>query len=263
MYDLSRIANSPALATFDYRPEVGSTNDVALQHAGDDNVRLPLLVLTSKQTGGRGRGSNHWWAAEGSLTCSLLLEPRDFGLATSQWPVLSLVTGLAICEALEALAPGRDFAVKWPNDVYLAGRKICGILLESPAQARGRLIAGIGVNVNNSFSAAPPELAATATSLMDHLAVPLEMTDALLTMLNQLQKRWTDLATGGFGELLPNYRSRCLLDGTTLTISSGNRESTGRCLGIDDEGALIVQTESTRERFLAGTILRFSAPQAI
>ena len=255
-FDLSRLRSSPHLAALEHHEQIGSTSDRALEIAHQDDASLPLLILADRQPGGRGRGSNQWWSAAGSLTFSLLLGARQMGIAGEKWPVLSLSTGLAVCEALEQIAPGGDFGVKWPNDVYCAGRKLCGILIESPSAAQGRIVVGIGLNVNNSLAAAPPEIQAAAISLVDYLQRPLDMTAVLLRLLTTLQDRWQQLGRTGFPPQAPQFRRRCILDGRTIQVSTGPRLLTGRCVGIDDSGSLILQTESGREEVASGSVVK-------
>ncbi|MGI8978174.1 MAG: biotin--[acetyl-CoA-carboxylase] ligase [Pirellulaceae bacterium] len=254
LFDLTRLRTSPLVATLEHHEQIGSTSDRALEIARQDELTLPMLILADQQTGGRGRGSNQWWAAAGSLTFSLLIDARQFSIASQSWPVLSLSTGLAICEALEQVAPGGDFGVKWPNDVYCAGRKLCGILIESPSAARGRIVVGIGLNVNNSLAAAPQEIQSAAMSLVDYLQRPLDMTGVLLSLLAALHSHWQDLGQTGFTPQANEFRRRCILDGRTIQVSSGPRLITGRCLGIDDGGSLILQTERGREEIASGSV---------
>ena len=254
-FDLPKVRTSPHVAALEHHEQIGSTSDRALQLARQDRLALPMLILTDQQTGGRGRGSNQWWAAAGSLTFSLLIDSPQLGIVSQKWPVLSLSTGLAICEALEQIAPGGDFGVKWPNDVYCAGRKLCGILIESPSASRGRVIVGIGLNVNNSLAAAPPDIQSVATSLVDYLQRPLDMTGVLLNLLASLQTRWQELGTAGFELQTVDFRRRCVLDGRTIQVSSGPRLITGRCLGIDDSGSLVLQTENGREEIASGSVV--------
>ena len=94
-FDLEKIRKSGLVAAVEHQEELGSTSDRALEMARQDDASLPLLILADRQTGGRGRGSNQWWAAPGSLTFSLLIDARQLGIAGEKWPVLSLSTGLA------------------------------------------------------------------------------------------------------------------------------------------------------------------------
>jgi BirA family biotin operon repressor/biotin-[acetyl-CoA-carboxylase] ligase len=167
---------------------------------------------------------------------------------------LSLVAGLAVCEALASFVPASAVQVKWPNDVYLAGRKVCGILIESAAASPGRLVIGIGVNVNNSFADAPVDLRDTAVGLCDLIGRPLDPTDVLLALLQRLDERWNDLARRGFHSLVDAWRARCFLSHKSIELQAGAQTIVGRCLGIDDDGALLVHTETGRQRFHAGAI---------
>lgn len=187
---------------------------------------------------------------------SLVLE-RNLGSHANSWSGYSLAAGLAICETLAAICPPGQFAVKWPNDVYAGERKICGILSESPASGRGRLIVGIGVNVNNSFQAAPAELVATATALCDLDGAPRNVVAVLAQILRNLQARWQDVADGGFAAIRSAWAARCLLTGRTVRLQFGQQTHTGRCLGIDESGGLVLQTEQCRQSFTGGSILQF------
>lgn len=255
LFDLSRLRSSPLLAAVEHHAQIGSTSNRALELARHEELDFPLLVLAERQTEGRGRGGNSWWGAEGALTFSLLIESQSLGIASEQWPLLSLSSGLAICEALEQIAPGGDFGVKWPNDVYCSGRKLCGILIESPSAAMGRVIVGIGLNVNNSLSAAPAEIRVAATSLVDYLHRRLDLTAVLLSLLKSLHSRWLELGRSGFAAQAAEFRRRCILDGRTIQVSSGPRLITGRCLGIGDTGSLLVQTENGREEIATGSVV--------
>ncbi len=180
MRDVFLEAEAIREATFIRRVEIhdtlGSTNDRAAELARDADIELPALVVARHQTAGRGRGKNTWWSADGALTFSVLLEPATFGIGSANWPQLSLATAVAVCDALanELQAtnqragpsptpagledeptrcnPKSRLGIKWPNDVMLDGRKISGILIESPGGAtlaKARVIIGVGINVNN------------------------------------------------------------------------------------------------------------------
>ncbi len=252
-FDLARLYETALLARIDYHAELGSTSDQALQLAAQDELKLPLLVLAERQTAGRGRGSNRWWAADGALTFSLLIEPPREQLPPATWPRLSLAAGLAICDALESFAPQALFQVKWPNDVYAEGRKIAGILIESPAQSRGRLIIGIGVNVNNSMDGAPEEIRSQAAALCDIERQPHDLTSVLAAILGELDNQLNRAAD--MRAISGRWPDRCYLTGRTVQLQSGTEPITGRCLGIDAAGALVLQTESGRRSIVAGTVV--------
>ncbi len=250
--DLSRLYETGCVARIDHHAELGSTSDRALELAAEDELELPLLVLAERQNAGRGRGSNHWWSADGALTFSLVLSPLA-KLPPANWPRLSLAAGLAICQALESFAPRALFQVKWPNDVYAEGKKISGILIESPASSRGRLVIGIGVNVNNSLAAAPPEIRSLATALCDIDGQQRDLTSVLAAILTELSSHLS--AASDMATISSRWQERCLLSGRTIQVQSGGETITGRCLGIDEQGRLLLQTETGRRTVVSGSTL--------
>jgi BirA family biotin operon repressor/biotin-[acetyl-CoA-carboxylase] ligase len=196
---------------------LGSTNDRAAELALDTNIELPALVVARHQTAGRGRGQNKWWSGEGALTFSLLLEPAAFGSETRTWPQVSLTTATAVCDALrreldavnipqsERSSPATAgnpklcpcLGIKWPNDVLLDGRKIAGILIESPggaAPAKDRIIIGIGININNSWQTAPADMTSNGASLCDVTDAKCDLQSVLQCVLAQLHSRLIELA---------------------------------------------------------------------
>ncbi len=126
-------------------------------------MRESLLVVADRQTAGRGRGNNRWWTGDGGLAASLLFDPATFGLPRRAIPQVSLVTGVAVVDALGPLVSGHVLGLHWPNDVYVSNRKLAGILVD--VLPDGRHIIGIGINTNNALDDAPAELKATVATL--------------------------------------------------------------------------------------------------
>src|ERR1700684_1159600 len=143
-FDLDRIQASGLVREVEFHEEIGSTNDRAAELLCGGPLGCPFLVLAAQQTGGRGRGSNRRGSAPGALTFSLVLDAENVGLPTERWPQIALAAGAAVGAAIEQTIPQAAVRLKWPNDVYLAGKKTCGILVEMPANGRGQLIVGIG-----------------------------------------------------------------------------------------------------------------------
>jgi BirA family transcriptional regulator, biotin operon repressor / biotin---[acetyl-CoA-carboxylase] ligase len=247
-YDLSTIAETPGLASLEFRGETPSTNTLALEMAQDISRPLPLLVLTEQQTAGRGRGANVWWSANGSITCSLLVN----GAIDSR---LALVTGLGVCEALQEIYPVGLFSLKWPNDVYLNGKKMCGILVEVPAQTSQRIVLGLGLNINNTFVKAPLELRQRATSLSDVAGGSFDLTEVLVMVLHSILRRIAAFQRGV--DFTSDFRKYCLLTGRTITVQQGNNCITGICHGILENGSLHVQTETGSHSITSGVITSF------
>lgn len=250
--NLPRIAAQSGAAAIEFQSEVASTNDWAIQLAADEFRAWPLLVLASRQTGGRGRGVNRWWSSEGALTFSLVVDAANLSLALNRWPQIALVTGLAVCESLHALYPAGNFGLKWPNDVYLNGRKLCGILVEAPSH-RGRVVIGVGINVNNSFVSAPAELRETATSLSDASNDIFDLSDVLIAVIQRMGARLSQLGSAfGFSDEFSRY---CLLTGRNVQIQLGREAFVGHCSGIDRDGALCIATSQGPQRLHSGSVI--------
>lgn len=251
--DIDLIRSESFVRTVDLHRELPSTNDLALERATFSELETPLLVLAERQTAGRGRGDNQWWSAPGALTFSLVLDRQAWDLTGASDARLSLTTGLAVYDALRDFAPRSDIRLKWPNDVYLDGRKVVGILLERSSIAPNRIVVGVGVNVNNSLSTAPDDVRARATSICDAIGESPALGAVLLRILMRLSVRYRMLAAND-PNLVVEQREACFLRNRTVEVISGNRLVKGECRGIDEEGALMIQTSSGLERLFSGVV---------
>lgn len=248
------------LRGLEFHEEIASTNQRAVELAASRDVDCPHLIVARGQTAGRGRGANRWWSADGALTFSLLLEPESLGLRTELWPRTSLCAALAVRDALAVRAPALECGIKWPNDVFLAARKVSGVLAEAPPRRESlppRLVIGIGVNVNNSLLAAPAEVQAVATSLVDLAGAPHDLVEVLDSILPRL---WDNLAllAQDAPDLPGQWQRHSLLDGRTVTVDLGTRRVTGYCLGINPQGALDLSTSLGVEAVTSGVVSRVS-----
>lgn len=261
MFDLCRLAAAGLVAHIDHHDSIGSTSDRALALAAEGLLPLPLLVLADRQTAGRGRSGKRWQSSPGALTFSLVLASPADRLPLERWPLVALVAGVAVCEALRELAPSADLRLKWPNDILLGGRKLCGILSESVPGWRDRLVVGIGVNVNNSVSQieplpSSPPLPIPAIALFEHDRVSRALTIVLLEILDRLESRWQQFLMGHVDDLLAAYRQRCFLTGKTVTLEQpGGQRVLGICHGLDARGQLLLRTPLGLREFVSGTVV--------
>ena len=251
--DADRLMASTFVRRVEWLDETGSTNDRALQLAGDVSVATPCLIGATRQVSGRGRGANRWWSGDGTLMFSALFDMPQLGIAQSQWPQFSLVTGLTVAETLEVFLPQTVIGLKWPNDVWLAGRKVCGILIEQPDRAPGRLVAGLGWNVNTSFLSAPDDLRAIATSMREVSGQSFLAEDVLLCFLQRWEANLESLAAGSF-DLIAGWSRFCVLCDHRVQISTGEANLTGDCRGIAADGALLIDDGEVTHRRYAGTV---------
>ena len=193
-----------------------------------------------------------------ALPISLVLEATAEGLQPRQWPQVSLTAAVAVLDVLKEMVPGVPAGLRWPNDVYLGGRKICGVLVEpadSPARPssflRNRLVVGLGMNVNNSLTEAPCEVRTVGTSLFDLTGDRFDLTETLLRILDRIKQRLAWLAEND-PRLADAWQQHCLLRGETVTVDLGPHVVQGRCHGIDPGGALLVETEARIEKLYGG-----------
>jgi BirA family biotin operon repressor/biotin-[acetyl-CoA-carboxylase] ligase len=232
-------------------PEVTSTNDRVAAHAALGAAE-GLVVVAETQTAGRGRLGRSWHSPPGSgLYVSVLLRPP-----ADVVPLLTLAGGVAIAEALREIT-GLPVEIKWPNDVLAPGgtRKLAGILVEGSA-AGGRFdhaVFGYGINVR--AAAYPPELRDRATSLEEELGKPVDPAAILDSTLAALDARYDDLLEGRSGAVLERWRALAPgARGRRVRWTATGVTRTGVSAGIDDMGALLVDTGAGQDRVVAGEV---------
>ena len=250
--DLDEIRATTFVRRIEFQEQLASTNDHAVQLAAEAEESFPLLVVTNQQTAGRGRGENAWWADTGSLAFSLLWRPVPSVLPPRAWPQVSLHVALGIGAAIEELLEDQTAQLKWPNDIYLHERKVCGILVEVPAAAPNTLVVGVGLNVNNRLHAAPHDLSQTAIALCQVAKRPFRLGHVLARVLVRISEHLSYMSRGD--GLQPHWNERCLLTGRQVGLNLGARQIAGRCRGIADDGALLVETGSGVERCYGGVV---------
>jgi BirA family biotin operon repressor/biotin-[acetyl-CoA-carboxylase] ligase len=196
------------------------------------------LVTADEQSAGRGRQGRTWVAPPGkAILMSLVV--RDFGERT----LLPLAVPLAVCEAAESAAPV-SCRIKWPNDVWIGGRKLAGILVEGRPQ-EGWAVLGIGLNVSTAAGDLPEELRDTATSLAIEGA-DADREDVLEHLLDALDARLDAPAE----QILDAWRGRDALHGQRVRWRGGE----GTAAGISESGALIVESDGGRVELDAGEV---------
>ncbi len=230
-----------------YLERCGSTMDVARELA-ERGVAEGAVVVAEEQEAGRGRLRRRWYSAAGGLYATVVLKPPPWALR-----VLSLAASVAVARVTELL--GLDARVKWPNDVQVAGRKVCGILVEAaaePGEAAYALV-GIGLNVNNAL---PEELAGTATTLRELLGKSVPRLPLLLKLLEELDDIYARVREGRWGEVLSEWKSRSSTLGRFVRVETPEGAFTGVAVNVSEDGALLVRLEDGKIReFYAGDVI--------
>jgi BirA family transcriptional regulator, biotin operon repressor / biotin---[acetyl-CoA-carboxylase] ligase len=252
-FDWPSITASGLVDRVEYFPSLASTNDHARDLAGATPREERVLIVAERQTAGRGRGANRWWTGSGGLAFTLVFDPASRGIERRFFPMISLAAAIAVVETATEILARVDVGLHWPNDVFVAERKLAGVLIE--ALADGRHIVGIGCNINNRVFEAPPELMPVVTSLADLTGGIHARGAFLLALLRRLDRRLEELARSP-QSLGCRANELCLQQGAFLTIRSGNRELSGICAGIAPDGALLLDTVSGRQALYSGVLIK-------
>lgn len=253
----SRLSHPEFWKAFFFFPVIDSTNARAVELAGKGAAHA-TVVCADAQTSGRGRMGRKWESPPGiNLYLSLLLRPP---VDPTQAPQLTLVTAVALAAAVEGIS-GLRAELKWPNDLYLDGRKAAGILAEmsaDPDRLR-HVVIGVGLNVNADSSDFPRELRDKATSLKIVAGRAFRRVEVIARFLDSFAECYGAFLSGGFRALLPSFRQRDILAGKKVLLRQGKEEARGKVLGVDESGLLLFRREGTPrpEKIASGEILEF------
>ena len=257
MFDAERIIHDTMVASVEQHAQLGSTSDRAWQLCQTDLPALPGLILANRQTAGRGRGAAKWWASEGALTFTLVLDQRAIDVPASRLSAVPLAIAEAIAEVVcKFIGASQDVVwVKWPNDVLVGERKLAGVLTESTTATDGRpcLLVGVGLNLNNSSSSAPAEIVDRITSVCDcwqQVISPVEQQQLLIDLLRGFATRLKRLGEGF------ELQSPCPLAGQQVQLTTAGGVVVGEYVGIDDSGALLLRSAGKLQRIVSGASLR-------
>lgn len=222
--------------------ETDSTNTYAKALLKKGELSAPFaLVFADNQTKGRGRLGRNWESREGDTLCMSLIAPYPFK------PAITLLSALAVYKTLTKIYKEvkKDLKIKWPNDLVVGSKKLCGILTESTDKVA---VIGIGINLNStSFS---DDISHKATSLKlltnkDYEAFDLaqRLTENLVNILKETDGTFTDA-------FLKEYTSLCINMGREVIFS----DKSGIATGVDKDGSLLVKTNEGTERISSGEV---------
>jgi BirA family transcriptional regulator, biotin operon repressor / biotin---[acetyl-CoA-carboxylase] ligase len=218
-----------------FMPECHSTNSLALELCQQSHIPEGTLVITDRQTAGRGQRGNTWESHPGmNLTFSVIVKPTF--LAIKDQFVLSIITSLAVHNYL-AETCDHAVSIKWPNDILIKQFKICGILIENQlvGDKLTNAVIGIGLNVNQLEFNVP-----NATSLSLVLDKILELQEVLEGLLSHLESRYLQLRQGKLKVLKEDYIKNLYRFNEHHTFQAGQDQFDGRILGVDEQGRLRV-----------------------
>ena len=227
----------------------GSTNDIAAGHAALPECEGAVFVADA-QTSGRGRRGRTWFSPPGAgLYVSTILRPARSPEPERATLLTTIAAGVGLAEGVTN-ATGLAPSLKWPNDLYVAKRKLAGILAEGIGDA---VVLGYGINI--STASFPSELGDRATSLETELGRGIDRVRVFVETLAALANRYDDLLAGRFDAILDAWRALApAAQGSRVswTTLAGARE--GTTCGVDSHGALLVKTSTGVQRIVAGEV---------
>ena len=239
-----------------YFTETESTNIIAREIAdsGDEGT----VVVAESQTGGRGRMGKKWISPEGGIWLSIILKPRIQPLYASR---ITLMAGVSVAKTIAGL--GLPARIKWPNDVLINGKKVCGILTEIGAEVDmvDYIVVGIGIDANVDTESFPEEFRETSTSLKKELGKDVNRAEFVQGLLLEFEVLYLKFQKEGFSSILHEWRNLSATIGEWVKITTQTRTIYGEAIGVDNEGALILETgEGQLEKIVAGNCEHLRRP---
>ncbi|WP_404309258.1 biotin--[acetyl-CoA-carboxylase] ligase [Neorhodopirellula lusitana] len=258
---VNRLMTDGVIASSDHRAELGSTNSQAVDwlraNMGDatSNWReqLPRLVITDYQTSGRGRQGRNWTAQTDGLAFSLV--------SSGVHRLLSIAVGVAIAQSIEFVAGPTSCALKWPNDIWMNGCKVGGILIESVSVPRDEstavdnpetvAIVGIGINVGSS----PVIEGVQTSSVVEATGKVISRSELLAEIVPAVVSQFGD-DEEKHDEAITEFTKRCVLKGSQVRCWINGTHVEGICEGISSTGELLIRTRNGTARCQSGEVSR-------
>lgn len=234
-----------------YFNSIDSTNSKAKEIALDE--KEGTVLIAEEQTEGKGRMGRSWVSPKGKgIWMSIILKPN---VEPMKVPKLTLVGAAAVYKALENM--GIKAQIKWPNDVLIDGKKICGILTEMSGELNmvNYVIMGIGINVNLDEGDFPEELKDKATSLKISTGKEISRKELTANILNEFEKLYLKFKEeDNIEEVLKISRENSILLGEEVRIIRGNNIKIGKAIDINDNGELVVEVGDKVEKIISGEV---------
>jgi len=240
-----------------YYPEIKSTNIMAKEKAlhREDGIIEGTLVIAERQSAGKGRLGREWFSPDGGIWLSIILYPQ---LPPSYIPRITLMTAVAVVKAIK-ICTRIESQIKWPNDILINEKKVCGILTEMSAELDiiNWVVVGIGVNVNIDHQRFPEDIQANTISLKEVSGEEVLRVKLAQTFLQEFEKYYEKLKRKEFSSILKEWKLYSHTLGKKIRVDMGERIITGEAIDINEEGALILKKEDGELiKIISGTILK-------
>jgi len=240
-----------------YFSELASTNIMAKEKALhiEERIAEGTLIITERQSAGKGRLGREWFSPAGGIWLSIILYPQ---LSPSYISRITLMTAVAAVKAIE-ICTQIEPQIKWPNDILINEKKVCGILTEMSAELDiiNWVVVGIGVNVNIDHQRFPEDIQANTISLKEVSGEEVLRVKLAQTFLQEFEKYYEKLKRKEFSSILKEWKLYSHTLGKKIRVDMGERIITGEAIDINEEGALILKKEDGELiKIISGTILK-------
>jgi BirA family biotin operon repressor/biotin-[acetyl-CoA-carboxylase] ligase len=235
-----------------YYDDVPSTNDVAKKIAKKTHEQKAVIIAET-QTHARGRHRRHWVSPRGGIWLSILLRPK---VTPEEATELTFITATAVAEALQSTL-GLATEVKWPNDVLVNRRKLCGILTEASTRENvvECVVVGLGINANIDLNFFPSTLQKSVTTLKHELGCEINREILTMSLIQSFDQRYKRLQKGMWSALLQEWRGLAEFLGGKVVVTSFAETLVGEALDVDADGALIIKLQNgTLKKVVAGDV---------
>jgi BirA family biotin operon repressor/biotin-[acetyl-CoA-carboxylase] ligase len=240
--------------------KITSTNDLALELAMA-GAEEGTVVIAETQTKGRGRMGRRWVSSSTrSITFSIVLRPK---LHADEMSEITLSAAVGVAKTLEKWRLKPD--IKWPNDLLISGKKVCGILTEMGHKKDkiGTVILGVGINLNQRPVDFPPELREKATSLYLASSKRINRKRFFQELLYQLETSYELVKERRFSKVLGEWKKRSMTIGRQVKVTQGYRTFFAQVTDVDEKGALLLRTDAgMMERLTSGDVELLKLNQA-
>ena len=225
-----------------FLPEIDSTNNLAKKHS-KNNAQEGLVIIAESQTGGRGRMGRSWHSPpETGIYLSILLKPN---LKPDHLSFITLLAGVSAISTINEISHQRA-NLKWPNDILINDKKVCGLLCEM-TQEKGSsfsVVIGIGINVNQLPEQFPKDLKKTATSLRIINGSPINRLTVIQSLLTTLDREYRFFLAEGGHSVIKKWKLNTDLFGKKVSVKRGSVIITGTAMNLDELGRLVLRRDN-------------------
>lgn len=238
-----------------YFPELKSTNIRAKEKAlhGAEEISEGTLIVAERQSAGKGRLGREWFSPVGGIWFSVILYPQ---LSPSYISRITLMTAVAVVKSIKICTQIKS-QIKWPNDILINEKKVCGILTEMSAELDiiNWVVVGIGINVNIEHREFPEDIQENTISLKETSGKEISRVKLAQTFLQEFEKYYEILKRREFSSILKEWKLYSHTLGKKIRVDIGERIITGEAVDINEEGSLILKKEDGELlEIISGTI---------